>query len=237
MTDTHKRITGSTIMAKSFSTKARRGYDPDEVDAFLLEIADYVDTINDELEMAKLQLHSAQGLAEAAPPPPPPPPPVQEVAPEPAPVPEPVVAAAPEPTRSLAEQESVEMILRMAQKSAEEALAEAHSRADEIVAEANFRAAQIGRDADRKAFETASRTQEELRAIEAEISQRQVELDAINAEIARRQHGVRGIADELLGLADRLGVPQPEVVDLTDTAQQQAAPATPDPVPSNAELS
>ncbi len=178
--DAHRNtLTSRDVLTQVFEAKARKGYEPREVDAFLRRVADALDVLQDEVETLKLQVATAipMGITADAP-----------------------VTAAPA-SGSRAEHESLEMILRLAQKTAEETLSEAHRRADEVVAEANFRAAQIGREADRKAFEAASRTQSELRLVESDIEQRREELTAVHSALQSEQGRIRDIAAQLLHLS------------------------------------
>ena len=41
-----QRLTARDLIAKSFSAKARRGYDPAEVDAYLMDVARQVGRLN-----------------------------------------------------------------------------------------------------------------------------------------------------------------------------------------------
>ena len=45
-----QRLTARDLIAKSFSAKARRGYDPAEVDAYLMDVARQVDELNLEID-------------------------------------------------------------------------------------------------------------------------------------------------------------------------------------------
>jgi len=101
-----------------------------------------------------------------------------------------------------AEEESYELVLRMAHRTAEETISQAHARADEIVAEAEFNSAQISKESDRKAFEAANRVQSEIAALSAEIDVQRHELASLNNEALGKKQEMRGLANSILLLAD-----------------------------------
>jgi len=143
----------------------------------------------------------------------PPPPALEPVAAE-------VVAPEPVAPEGRAGEESYELVLRMAHRTAEDTISQAHNRADEIVAEAEFNAAQIGKESDRKAFEAANRVQSEIAALNSEIEMQRNELTDLQLEANGKREQLRGLARNILQLADGA-----QVVDLRGS----------DEVPSNAE--
>jgi vacuolar-type H+-ATPase subunit H len=98
----------------------------------------------------------------------------------------------------VAEEESLKLILKAAQKTAETTITDARSRAEEIIAEARYRASEITRESDRKAFEAASRIQTEIVNLEDQLTQRRGELDSLHRSIETEKVRVRGFAHELL---------------------------------------
>ncbi|MGI9603743.1 MAG: DivIVA domain-containing protein [Acidimicrobiales bacterium] len=221
MTTIDRGLTGRDVIAKTFSTRTRRGYDPIEVDAYLEQLATQIDTLHSELD----RLEQGQPEFSAAPPPPPPPLEVEEPAPATA------VSAAPAPD-SEASSEAAELVLRMAQKASGEALDEAKVRADEIVSDAEFKASEIQREADRKAFDVSTRTQGELRSVETEIESRKTELETIRGAIVGQRTRLRSIGEEITNLADGIddpdGVEDTAVLDLSDNAAVDAESNTAD---------
>ncbi len=224
-------LTGRDVIAKAFTAKARKGYDPAEVDAYLEQVAAQIDSLHAEIGRvgAELEACQAEKAKLAAAPAPAPEPAVAAVAAPVAEVEEDVVeevAVAKEaeigPAQRLANEEAAEVILRMAQKASADAIGEARVRADEILAEAEVRAAEISRDGDRKAFEAASRLQNDLRELEGDIEQRNLDLERVQGTIIVEQHRLKQMADDLMELAGAYSPPEPvpasddaEIIDLT----------------------
>jgi DivIVA domain-containing protein len=183
------RLTARDIIAKTFAAKSRRGYDPAEVDAYLMDVARQVDDLNLEIdrltnEVVRLsfgQATNANSVAGA-----------DSFGEIPPPVP-PSVAA-----DLTAEEESLKLILKAAQKTAEQTIVDARSRGEEILAEARSRAAEMARESDRKAYESASRVQAELLALEDQINGRRSELDTLERTVESEAGRVRSLAYELL---------------------------------------
>ena len=124
-----ERITISVIESKQFSMKPR-GYDKDEVDAFLDDICDEMERMNNEILSVRQQLRDAQAAAAR---------PAPKPAFTPAPAPQPAVPApiAAQPKDANAELIS---ILEIANRVKDETLAEAKKQAEQIVSEAEDKA-------------------------------------------------------------------------------------------------
>jgi DivIVA domain len=115
-------VTIQTIETKEFKTKAH-GYDPEEVDVFLDEIADEFEEMQREIQ----SLRSATAQQQSAPPPPPP----KQVIPEPS--------------------ETIQKMLASAQRVSDETMADARKQAEIVLAEAKDRAESLIADAKREA--------------------------------------------------------------------------------------
>jgi DivIVA domain-containing protein len=208
-------LNGKDVVSRSFATKARRGYDPREVDTFLDDVAMSLDLLHEQVATLELQVESQVSPSTLAPPAPAQPA-IVEVAPDPAPE-----SLEETPAQPAAERESIELVLLMAQKTAEEAIEQANSRSEELLADARFQAAQIGREADKKAFEAATAAKSELETVEREIAVRNHELGEIGTEMAVHRDRITGLAQELGLVADRfpkLGEPT-KILDLTDSSE------------------
>lgn len=245
---TDRGLTGRDVIAKTFSSKSRKGYEPTEVDTYLEQVAAQVDSLHAEIGRLNAELDACvterNKLASAPPPPAPEPAPLPEstpIAAVAAPAPEPkapapvaaVAAAAPAegPAQQAANEEAAEVILRMAQRASADAIGEARSRANEIIAEADVRSTEIARESDRKAFEAASRLQGDLRTLEADVDNRKLELERVEGAIVVEQHRLRQMADDLMGLANTYTPPMPapaeddNVIDLTASEGATDAPS------------
>jgi cell division initiation protein len=242
------RLTAREIIAKTFSAKSRRGYDPAEVDAYLMDVARQVDELNleiDRLTNEVVRLSFGQPAASAAPAPAPAPA-VAEMPPPPPPAPAPAPAPMVSISATEAEEESLKLILKAAQKTAEQTIIDARTRADEILAEARYRSAEITRESDRKTFEAASRAQGELVALEEQLVGRRSELDALARTVDVEKGRVRALAHDLLRtVGDGAAAPaaaappvalepppaapaaEPVVLDLTNEEAPAAAPSGP----------
>jgi DivIVA domain-containing protein len=180
------RLTARDIIAKTFAPKSRRGYDPAEVDAYLMDVARQVDDLNLEIdrltnEVVRLSFGQAPTDSPAG---------AGTLGEMPAP---PAFAS-----DLSAEEESLKLILKAAQKTAEQTIVDARSRGEEILADARGRAAEMARESDRKAYEAASRVQAELLALEDQINGRRSELEVLERTVESESDRVRSLAYELL---------------------------------------
>jgi vacuolar-type H+-ATPase subunit H len=144
----------------------------------------------------------------------------------------PSYAASPVPSSTEAEEESLKLILRAAQKTAEQTITDARARAEEILSEARYRASEITRDSDRKAFEAASRVQSELAQMEDQLKQHRAEVDTMARTVETEKGRVRGFAYDLL----RTVGDEPTAVGAGAPSRPLSAPPVPlDPPPAPAD--
>lgn len=139
----YDRITIEMIEQKEFKQKVR-GYDPDEVDAFLDAICDEIIALQDEIDALNLKVSQAQPAPAARP------------QPVPVPVPEPPKPRPIAPTLSDDDTESLKAILLNAQKVSDQTIKDAHERAEALVEKARA-------EADKK-LGSLEREQEQLQA-------------------------------------------------------------------------
>ncbi len=185
-------LSPAQITEASFRT-IRKGYDPDEVDAFLAEVAKALEAARQQATameararaaVARLQEATAAAAAEPAPPPPRPAPQVE--------TPEPVEV--PTVQIPVAEAETISRTLLLAQRTADSTVAEARTEAERIVSEAAAEA-EATIDSTR---EMSAHLIEEARAEarSASDAERTAAENAVQALVARREFLV-GDVDQL----------------------------------------
>ncbi|MDO4791689.1 MAG: DivIVA domain-containing protein [Buchananella hordeovulneris] len=174
-------LTTDDVLHKRFlATKFREGYDQDEVDDFLDEVAETLRVVNAENEELKEKLAAAErriaeltqgGGVIAAPV-------VEEVVPEPvvaAPVEveEPVVApvAAEVPAALPSEPESATGMLLLAQRLHDEYVANGRAEGEKIVADARAEGERIVREAEEQHNRTLARLEQERSLLERKIEE------------------------------------------------------------------
>lgn len=125
-------VTISMIEEKEFKTKMR-GYDPVEVDAFLDEICDEIEAMQDEIASLQARLNQSQVSSAFTGAVPAPAPVAEPIAPVPAPKAEPVVIREDN-------SEAAQRLLARAQKVYDDTIADAKAEAEEILKNAHSRA-------------------------------------------------------------------------------------------------
>ncbi|NNE73234.1 MAG: DivIVA domain-containing protein [Acidimicrobiales bacterium] len=93
-------------------------------------------------------------------------------------------------------------VVQSAEANAAETLQAAETTANETVAAAEFKAAEMQRESDRKAFEAASRSQGELRSIQAEIEKQRNGLILLDEQLVMKRENLRTLAAEITKVAD-----------------------------------
>ena len=196
-------LTPEDVRNKQFSTAKRKGYEMDEVDAFLDQVELELGTLARENADLRGRVAAAEQAATVAPTP--------AAAPVPAPVP-----AAQEPTAAAV------AMLALAQKTADEHTSTAKAQADAMIADARVKVAELERtgQAERASLE---RRVEELRAFEREYRTRLRQ----HHESALKELDNRGGADAPAVAAAPAAAPQ---VAPAAAPTPQLAPMTPPPV-------
>jgi DivIVA domain-containing protein len=143
-------LTPNDVVNKQFA-KVFRGYDMEEVDAFLDEVEEELKRLL--TEKAQLESRSAQPAARAP-----------EAAPVAAATPPPV--SAPDPEDS---QQAALRTLLMAQRTADQAIEEARAEADKVLAEARYRASQVDNEINARTTAALASLEGQRREIEARI--------------------------------------------------------------------
>ena len=197
-------ITPADIQAQTFS-EAKRGYDPNEVDVFLEQMASEVDAmlnkivdLKNRLTATEQQLADARAQLAAAP------------AAAPAPAPSPVAQTMP----------SAEYTASAQQISA--ALIAAQQAADNVVADANASADRIRNEADAKAREV-------IRQALAEKQKELEELDRLKASRVEFKNEYLKLIQHFMDDAQN-SFPS-DLLSSTPTGSDAAAPAAPAPSP------
>jgi DivIVA domain-containing protein len=211
----------------------RRGYDPDEVRSFLVQVGKGVEEMRAQLvatdNRARAAMAKLQELSTAAP----------ATAPAPAPVavPVPVVEA----PREAADADTITRTLVLAQKTADAAVAEAQERARTIVAEAEAHAKATLADADRRAAATVAdaeaKATERVRAAE-EDARRQGDAERTRVvtelqELASRRDRLRSDAENLAGHVTAQRSRVSAAVEVLQQVLQHPEGLTPIPVPAS----
>lgn len=224
-------ISSSLTGTKEFRI-VKRGYDPDEVNAFLDQIALGVGELKRKLAEAedKAAAAKAQAAAPAAP-----------AAPAPAPPP------APAPERS-AEAEEIHRALILAQRAADEEVRKATEQGEEMLAGARAQAEELRREAE---AEVARRREEGRAGLLAEIDELEQARDSLANDVVvlerhveEQREVVQAAIGELQSLIDhpeafRVNVDAgvstaPPAIDRTPAVPQEPEPAAPTAAPAAA---
>ncbi|HET7929135.1 MAG TPA: DivIVA domain-containing protein [Actinomycetota bacterium] len=185
-------ISAEQIRRREFVT-IRRGYDPDQVRAYLGQLAD-------QIELMRILLRDAQAEAETA----------RRTPAQPR----------PDPYQLLAER--VSSVIREADHVAETITSEAHRNAEDVTREARADADRIRTDAQAKAEEARSRAEHAVRTAREEadrtIAGLSTRRDALVDQIASMQERLIGVARDLESAMDvQFTIPDiPAIGDLLD---------------------
>jgi DivIVA domain-containing protein len=215
----------------------RRGYDPDEVRSFLVQVGKGVEEMRAQLvatdNRARAAMAKLQELSSAAP--------VAPAAPAPAPVAAPTPAPAVEAPREATDADTITRTLVLAQKTADAAVAEAQERARTIVAEAEAHAKATLADADRRAAamvaDAETKSAERVRAAEND-ARRQGEAERTRVvtelqELASRRDRLRSDAENLAGHVTAQRSRVSAAVEVLQQVLQHPEGLTPIPVPAS----
>ncbi|MDW3212788.1 MAG: DivIVA domain-containing protein [Ilumatobacteraceae bacterium] len=229
-------LSPAQITEASFRT-IRKGYDPDEVDAFLAEVAKALESSRQQATameararaaVARLQEVTAAAAAEPAPAPP-----------EPAPAPPPEPVEAPTVQLPAAESEAISRTLFLAQRTADSTVAEARSEAERILGEATSEAeatidstremsAQMIEEA-RAEARSASEAERVAAAneVEALVARREFlvgDVDQLERFLIDQRDRLRGAARQIEALCERvpegLGSVRPPALSASDDHEQ-----------------
>jgi cell division initiation protein len=201
------------IRRRQFAT-VRRGYDPDQVQEYLNQIATQVEVLEGDLREERMQ---SSGRADA-----------QVQAPAPAPTPAPVVQPPPAPALDVEDayaQLSARLanVIRVADEQAQQLVADARTEAKKIMEEAQTEADRIRVDAQASAEDARAKSA-------AELERAREEADRVLGGLEQRREAMLAQMHEmqsrLLAVAQHLDVP--EVEPTGGAHASTAAPPTPE---------
>ena len=229
-------LSPAQVTEASFRT-IRKGYDPDEVDAFLTEVAKALEAARQQATameararaaVARLQEVTAAAESEA-----PASPPAPSPVPTPAPPPEPAVV--PPVQIPMAEAETISRTLLLAQTTADTTVAEAQTEAERIVSEATAEAESTidsTREMSSQMLEDARVEARRASEVERQAAENEVEslvarrefligdVDQLERFLIDQRDRLRGAARQIEVLVDRvpegLGSVRPPVLSASD---------------------
>ncbi len=165
-------LSPEAIVGVEFGT-VRKGYDPEEVRQFLMQVARGVEEMRTQLVTSDNRARAA--LAK-----------LQEVSSQPARSVAPVAAPVSAPADQSADMETISRTLMVAQKTADNLVAEAQTQSAQIVSAAEERARAIVAEAERRSAERVAASENEARARgEAERVRVESEIEDLAARRAR----------------------------------------------------